>query len=153
MTNSSLEARIKNLEEIEAIKQLKYTYCYNLDTKDFRAVCKLFTDDAIWDGQPFGTCKGKKQITKYFCETVPKKLPFFVHIVHNPIIKAKGDKATGTWYLTEPATLEDNRAIHICGRYDEKYVKVNGSWKFKEMRLKFFYVTPYEKGWVKQKMI
>lgn len=148
----SLEDRIKNLEDIEAIKRLKHRYCYDNDSNNGKAVRDMFTDDAVWDGgAQFGVYKGDKELTEFFATKAPYE--FYVHAVLNPIIEVKGDEGTGIWYLIEPATLENGQAVWICGRYDEKYVRIGGRWKFKEICVKSFFVTPFEKGWHKEQFI
>lgn len=153
MNVKSIQERLQLLEDIEAIKALKAQYCYNADAKNWRTVANLFTEDGVWDGQTFGKHKGRKAVYSFFSKTVPSRLSFFVHMVHNPLIHVKGNEAKGVWYWTEPCTLKKtNKAAWICGRYNEDYVKQGKHWKFKRMQLKFFYFTPYEKGWVEQKI-
>jgi len=153
MNAKSLHARLQALEDQEAVKVLKAQYCYNVDSKNWRAVADLFTEDGVWDGEAFGRYRGRKAIYSFFSKIVPTHLSFFVHMVHNPIIKVKGNRATGVWYWTEPCTLKKtNQAAWICGRYNEQYLKQGKRWRVKTMRLKFFYVTPYEKGWVKERV-
>ena len=72
-------------------------------------------------------------------------------MVMSPIIEVAGDEAKGTWYLFEACTyLEGNRAVWGSARYDEEYVRVDGEWKFKRIRLNAFFWAPFELGWVKQ---
>ncbi len=154
MSMEDLAKRVQILEDIEAIKQLKFVYgeiCddkYNPDRMD-----KLFTEDALWDGgEKFGVHKGKAAIKKFFTE-VSKGLAFAVHYFLQPIIKVDGDRATGSWYLWQAATLGDGKAIWLAGREDEVYQKVNGQWLFKEIKLKIFFATPFEEGWHKNPMV
>ena len=52
---SGLEASLRRLEDIEAIKQLKAQYCsYCDDQYDVEGLAGLFTDDAVWDGGILG---------------------------------------------------------------------------------------------------
>jgi len=154
MNLEELARRIQVLEDIEAIKQLKYLYgqiCddkYNPDEME-----KLFTEDAIWDGgEKFGVYKGKKAIKEFFAG-VSKNLVFAVHYFLQPIIKITSETtAEGSWYLWQQSTLGDGKAIWLAAREDEKYEKVNGKWLFKEIKLTVFFATPYEEGWHKNLM-
>jgi ketosteroid isomerase-like protein len=149
---SDLEARVKRLEEIESIKKLKYKYCYSVDAYDVDQIMTVFAEDAQADYGPLGQYKSKSEIRRFFSEIVPNVLPFFVHMVHNGDINVNGDNAEGRWYFEVPANHgELNKAIWIQGRYDEKYKKVNGEWKIAVMDCTFFYITPYDKGWMEDK--
>ena len=60
------------------------------------------------------------------------------------------DTATGQWYLFQPCTLaEGNQAAWLTGRYEERYEKRDGEWKFKYLSVTPFFFTPYGDGWVK----
>jgi len=146
--SESLEARVRRLEEIEAIKRLKYKYCYAVDAYNVDEILETFDDNAEADYGPLGQYKGKQEIRRFFAEIIPKTLPFFVHMVHNGSIDVQGDEATGVWYFDVPAIHAGlDKAVWIAGRYDERYRKIDGKWKFTVMKCTFFYVSPYDKGW------
>jgi ketosteroid isomerase-like protein len=149
MSLEDLERRIKVLEDIEAIKQLKRRYCtYCDDSYDADALANLFTEDAVWDGGMRGKSEGREQIRVFF-QRAPERLSFAVHMVMNPIIEVNGDTATGVWYLFQPCTFADgNRAVWGAARYDEEYVRVNGQWKFQNLKLTSRFWTPFDEGWV-----
>jgi len=51
MEAGDLATRLKRLEDIEALQQLKYRYCRAADDNyDGELVASLFTEDGIWDG-------------------------------------------------------------------------------------------------------
>ena len=158
----SLESRIRRLEDIEAIKQLKARYCALCDDGyDADQLTDLFTEDALWHGGSLGVARGREKIRKFFQNT-PAVMPFAVHMVMNPVIEVDGDTATGRWYLFQAATLKavengaDKRvdgALWGSARYDEEYVRVDGEWKFKSLRLTSRFWTPYDEGWEKVKSV
>ena len=48
-------ARLKHVEDIEALKQLKYRYCRAADDNyDGDLVASFFTEDGVWDGGDVG---------------------------------------------------------------------------------------------------
>jgi len=150
MAEEELEARIRRLQDIEAIKKLKATFAYLIDTGDWQGVANLFTEEAVLDSGPLGHCEGRAEIAKFFRDDIPQTFSFTVHMYHNPVIEVKGDKATGEWYYKVPAThASTNRALWIVGKYEEEYTKVEGEWKFKAFASKSYFVTPYDEGWVK----
>ena len=154
MSLEDLERKIKVLEDIEQIKQLKHRYCgYCDDNYDADAIVGLFTEDAIWDGGDFGKLEGREAIRSFFQKT-PQILPFAIHMVLNPIIEVSGDKAKGTWYLFQPCTFGNgNRAVWGSARYDEDYVRVGGRWMFQHLRLTHHFWTPFDEGWVKTQFV
>ena len=73
-------------------------------------------------------------------------------MVTNPIIEVDGHTGTGTWYLFQPCTFADgDRAVWGAARYDEEYVRINGQWKFQNLKLTSHFWTPFDEGWVQTK--
>ena len=148
----ALEQRIQKLEDIEAIKDLKARYAAACDDKyNPEKMGKLFTRDAVWDGgKEFGAYKGRAAIKRFF-RKVSKDIVFAAHYFVQPVIKVRkqGDTATAKWYVWMTATLKGNNAVWVSGLEYDKYRKVDGVWLMSEMRLKLFFMTPYEQGWHK----
>lgn len=149
-----LERRIQRLEDIEAIKVLKARYADACDRNyDVDTLASLFAEDAIWDGGLFGVHEGREAIRTFF-EGVPSDIPFAMHYMMNPIIEVDGDEATGNWYLFQTCTFaEGNQAIFGAGRYDERYRRIDGDWKFSRLTLTSIFWTPFDKGWVEQPFV
>jgi ketosteroid isomerase-like protein len=151
MSPDEIEKRFKVLEDIEAIRQLKVRYCHLVDAYDAEGIAALFTDDAVFDAGQRGRRKGKQELLEFF-KGAKERLPFFVHMVLNPLIEVNGDTAKGSWYLFQASTLgETNEAVWGSGRYDDEYVKVSGYWMFKNVNLNLFFWTPFDQGWVKKR--
>ena len=151
-----IEQRLQMVEDVEAIKKLKYQYCafcddnYNADE-----IAGLFTEDAIWDGGIFGKCEGREAIRGFF-RSAPQVLSFAAHQVMNPIIDVEGNKATGIWKLFQPCTqvrAGKARAVWLVAIYHDDYVRVGGKWMFKQLRVDALFFTPYEDGWVKKQFV
>ena len=156
MNPKELEARIRILEDIEAIRKLKATYCYLCDAglEDVRNRDELishFTQNARLDFGMGAEYQGPEGLKTFFGEMVPLGVSFCMHMVHNPIIDVKGDRATGRWYFEAPTNnrLENNRAEWLTGTYHEEYVRENGEWKFDSIKVDWIYKTPYDEGWAK----
>src|SRR5215212_1434420 len=146
-----LEHRIRALEDIEAIKRLKYRYADACDRGyDADELADLFTEDAVWDGGLFGRYEGRETIRQFF-QGVSSEIIFALHYMMNPIIDVDGDEARGAWYLFQTCTFaNDNTAIWGAARYDEQYRRVDGGWKFSRLNLISSFWTPFAEGWVKR---
>ena len=154
MSLEELERRIRVLEDIEEIKLLKRRYCaYCDDNFDADGIASLFTEDAVWDGVIRGKNEGRDEICSFF-QNAPQRRPFAIHMVLNPIIEVNGDTAKGTWYLFQTCTFADgDRAVWGSARYDEDYVRVDGHWMFKHLKLTYHFRTPFDEGWVKTQFV
>lgn len=149
-----LNLRIKILEDVEEIKKLKSMYLYYIDDRDWDKVLDCFVEDAKTDYGPWGLYNGKKEIETFFKEIIAPTYSFHHHVTYNPLIDVEEDWAKGRWNLDEAATIkEGDRAIWISGRYDDEYLRENGRWKYKSIKITFFYVTPYEEGWGKTRIM
>ena len=135
MDLAELERRLIRMEGIEAIKQLKARYCAICDDDhNTSKITTLFVDDGIWEGASFGKAQGHAAIRELF-GTFQKMISFSQHMVMNPIIEIKGDRAQATWYFLGPFTYrKENQAQWVAVRYDDDYVKVNGEWKYQHLR-------------------
>ena len=151
MDLAELEQRVRVLEDIEAIKRLKYRYADACDRGyDAETLATLFTEDAVWDGGLFGRHEGREAIRRFFAG-VSADIPFAMHYMMNPIITVDGDEADGAWYLFQTCTFaEGNRAILGAARYEERYRRVAGEWQFHRLKLISSFWTPFDEGWVKR---
>ena len=149
---TSLERRIARLTSIEDIKQLKARYCaYCDDGYDPRGVGSLFVADAVWaGGERFGRYEGRAAIEGFFAG-ISGDIVFAAHLVLNPIITVEDDAANGKWWLLMPCTTNIDRqreARWLLGEYDDDYVKRDGLWLFKKLRLDVKFFAPHLKGWI-----
>lgn len=152
MSTEDLERRVQVLEDVEAIKQLKARYCLACDDNfNVNALMDLFAEDAIWEGDNLGLHQGREAIRDFY-RGITSLLTFAIHYVTNPVIDVEGDRARGSWYLLEPGTRRNEEALWIVGRYDDEYARIDGRWLFKRVNLKILIRSPYEDGWVKNRL-
>ena len=152
MDLEALAQRITRLEDIEAIKQLKARYCSICDDDhDPERITSVFTEDATWEGRGIGHAQGHAAIRELF-KGFQRSISFSQHMVVNPIIEVNGAQAHAVWYFFGPFTMrEGNQAKWLTARYHEDYVKVNGEWKIKHLRVKGPAISAdYETGWAKR---
>ncbi len=150
MDLEALERRIRRLEDVEAIKQLKARYAMYCDANyDADALAELFTADAIWDGGMLGRNEGREAIRQFFRGS-SRRITFAVHNILSPIIEVDGDTATGTWYLLQACTYRDgNQAIWGAAVYTDRYVRESDGWKFQHVQITSHFWTPFEEGWAR----
>ena len=147
MTDTSQEARIQRLEDLEALRQLKYRYALACDDDyDAGRLAPLFTEDAVWDGGAMGRFEGREAIRAFFAGA-SGAVPFAIHHVTNPILEVDGDRATGSWYLWQPCTFAAGGALWMAGRYRDHCRREDGEWRFEQVNVDLRMLSPYDEGW------
>ncbi len=158
----SLERRLRQLEDAEALRALKWRYAELADAR-YRGggpvaedelarladeLAALFAEDAVWDGGPaLGVCRGRAAIRERF---LAPTLRFSRHYFANPRLEIDGDTARGRWEVFAPCTLEDGRAAWMAGIEDDRYRREHGRWLHTAMRLEVFFLAPHDRGWGRQ---
>ena len=144
----TLEARIRRLEDIEAIRQLKAHYCQACDddhNPDRVAAC--FVEDGLWASNTGVRAEGHAAIKRFMSGVPGGRIRNSAHMVTNPIITVTGDSATGHWRLimlyTGQTPAGDLQYHRIIGFYDEEYVRVDGRWLIKMLRVTVEENGPY----------
>jgi|KBSSwiStaDraftv2_1062776.scaffolds.fasta_scaffold964848_2 hypothetical protein len=150
MSQTDLQSRIQRLEDLEALRDLKYRYAtFCDDGYDADRLAPLFTTDAIWDGGVLGRFVGREAIRAFF-QQCSKVVPFAIHQVTNPILEVYGDRATGRWYLWEPLVFTaGNRGMWMAARYDDRYRREGDAWLFETVKVDLRMLSPYEEGFAK----
>jgi uncharacterized protein (TIGR02246 family) len=154
---SDLEARLRRLEDIEAVKQLKARYCAACDDGyDADRLAALFTEDAVWDGgRTFGLVEGREAIRRHY-QGASKRLTVARHQVMNPIIEIDGDTATGHWLLFQPCTsagADGEQAMWLAATYRDTYRRDGDGWLISGTVIEVAFFTPYDRGWVDQRYL
>ena len=151
---ATLEERLQRLEDIEAIRDLKIRYAQYCDEMyNPEKIGPLFVEDAVWEGAGFGPFVGRQAIKDFFAG-VSSAFTFALHYTlgHQIDVDPSGKTAKGTWYIFMPATINGG-AVFMGAQYADDYVKRDGRWFFKHVRVQSHFMTPYEKGWVKQQFL
>lgn len=158
--SDDLAARIRRLEDIEAIKQLKARYCARCDDDyDADGLAALFTEDAVWDGgATFGVARGREGIRAHFTGA-SKRVTIARHQVMNPIIDVDGDDAGGQWLLFQPCTDASGgseQAMWLAATYADRYRRapetIDG-WLIASTTIDVAFFTPYDRGWIDQRFL
>lgn len=154
-----LEQRIRVLEDMEAIRDLKARYARLADARyrrdgvvgeaELRALAEeiaaLFTEDAVWDGGGvLGICRGRSEIRERF---LAPTLRFSWHYFVKPRIVVEGERAHGSWDLFAPCTSRSGEAHWMAGVEEDEYRRVDGEWLHSRMKLSVVFLAPYGRGW------
>ncbi|WP_427004789.1 nuclear transport factor 2 family protein [Pseudarthrobacter sp. H2] len=132
-----LTQRIDALEQIEAIKNLKYLYwraCDGKDPKTFRN-CFIRSGASIDYGR-LGSFDDADAIAEIFTRIALHRVEGkhviydMHHGMHPEITLAGEDTATGRWTLRfRQVNLLDNTETLATGEYDDEYRLEDGEWK------------------------
>jgi hypothetical protein len=140
--SAALERRLARLEGIEAIKRLQVEYAHACDDNlDADRIAALFAEDGIWEGgSPPERFVGRAEVRRHFIEA-RTRVRWTFHLMVGPAIDLDdtGERATGQWYLLEPATFSDPRGSEtywLASSYDMEYLSVGGRWLVKRMTLR-----------------
>jgi ketosteroid isomerase-like protein len=135
----SLEARLQQLEDVEAIRVVLDHYIELNESRDYPAYAQQFARDGelvlrtTRATGPAGILKMMQE--QYGTANAATRTPLAgsVHVLSNVQIHVKGDTATASsrWTLLVPADGDQPR-VGGTGRYADKLVRENGAWKFKQ---------------------
>jgi hypothetical protein len=124
------------VDDVEAIKQLKARYCRLMDTKDWPAFRRLFTDDVVMDTTDSGgrVVTGADAFLEFLVDAIGDVLT--VHQCHTPEIEITSDTtASGLWAMEDMLRFADGSELHGYGHYDETYKKSPEGWRISSSRL------------------
>lgn len=140
---SSIEARIQRLEDLQALRDLKSRYAYLADRifvargpASAAALADLFTEGAAADFDFLGRFTGRAQHLHAFEHVLPKGFIWSAHHMLNPLIEVHGDTATGSFYFlvnSRPEAPPGAPLTHFYGLYEDKFVRVGGTWKIADL--------------------
>jgi len=134
---SAIEKRVLRLEEIEALKQLKYRYWRCLDLKQWSELRELFVADAtVSYGSGRYEFQGIEAIMKFLTESLAEERGAkTIHHGHHPEIElTSATTARASWALYNYMyNVQQNRAIRIGAYYHDECVKVGERWKLKHV--------------------
>ena len=122
-----------DLQELEAIKRLKYRYMRCLDQKRWAELATCFTEDArssYADGKY--AFDGRAAIMAFLENAMPDTM-LTSHRVHHPEIElTDAGTAVGVWALDD-VVIETTGGFTIRGSgfYHDEYVKVDGEWRIR----------------------
>jgi hypothetical protein len=149
MAPTSVEARLRALEDIEEIRKLKARYCAACDdSHNPTTLGTLFAGHAVWEATGVGRAEGRAAIQALLGGIGRSgAIRNSAHHAINPIVDVDGDRATGHWRLIMLYTgyRRDGspQFRRIIGWYREKYVRIEGRWQFEHLFCQVEESAPY----------
>jgi|WetSurMetagenome_2_1015567.scaffolds.fasta_scaffold332990_2 hypothetical protein len=143
-----VKSRLQSLEDAEEIKELQNNYIYWLSNREWEKIVDCFAENGKVQIEKAPKRVGKEQITEMF-KHLTTDYQWFQEggrILAQPVISVNGNKANGYWTMAQFrfnfTTSSETVSLFgpgLQGRYDVKYVKENGKWKFADLK----YVRPW----------
>jgi SnoaL-like domain len=155
------EARLQNIEDIEAISRLTRAYGYYVDKNLWDQVVELFAEDSTAELDQRGIFVGKKGVRRMFLERMGRgqigmvRGRLFNHFQLQEIVTVAPDGQTAQARFRTFAQVAGFGSVKQAwneGIYENAYVKENGVWKFSKLKFWGTYYTPYDQGWVGDQM-
>ena len=140
---STLEDRIRLLEDREAIREVTASYCRYAVAGKAEEIAALFTRDGIMESGDIRV-RGQAALLDLYRATFRDLLP--VPYVHDHVIELAGDRATG-YSGVEVRMVENGEAVTAAGYYDDVFEREDGIWKFAHRKLFFHHRVPLKQGW------
>lgn len=123
-----------DLDDMEAIQQLKYRYFRALDGKDWDLLSTTLTEDAsaAYDSGRY-SFEGRDAILTFLRDALGSHRVVSMHHGHHPEITLDGaDEARGIWYLEDKVVfLDTGLTIQGAAFYHDDYVRRDGLWKIR----------------------
>lgn len=140
-----LESRVRRLEDLHEIGQLRARYCQYLDDGRWDELVELFTPDGSFVG--LSSVTGTDALRTFFSELQEGRLKAWWHFSSNETIDLDGDVATGETWLHQPCVVDDEAHV-AAGRYIDRMRRCDdGVWRFEVREVRFFFWSPADHGW------
>jgi uncharacterized protein (TIGR02246 family) len=127
---------VDDVDDLEAIRQLKARYFRTMDTRDWAGMRQVFTDDVIVDTSAAGgrLVNGADNFMAFLQEALSGAVT--VHQGHMPEIQLTSPRtAKGIWALNDIVIWPNGTRLDGYGHYHETYEKVGGEWRIKSSTL------------------
>ena len=144
----SLEERIQQIEDREAIRELVATYCLVVDSRDMENIAECFCEDGgMTSRDGIMNAVGRAAVIKQFHQRFAVLGPSF-HYTHDHAIwfdeQEPGDRAFGL-VNSHAEVVRNGRPMIAAIRYEDEYRRASGRWRFRMRTLSFFYyLSPAE---------
>ncbi|MGV9712607.1 nuclear transport factor 2 family protein [Gordonia sp. NPDC003424] len=117
------------MDDLEAIKALKYRYLRALDTKDWDEFTDTLTPDVTGDYGKSLAFTNRDELVEFMRSSVGPSV-ITEHRVTHPEIDIDGDTATGRWYLQDRVIVpEFSFLLFGSAFYADRYRRTDDGWR------------------------
>ena len=157
--------RLSRLEAVHEIQNLQGRYNHYLSMGIFEGMLDMFSSQdpnielEIADS---GVYVGRESIGRWLSESIkPKHISrggMGLMMLLTPVIEVStdGKSAKGMWHsfgCTATRSEGGTRACWQQGKYESKFVKEDGKWRFRSIHWYINFRTPFEEGWGKKQLV
>jgi 3-phenylpropionate/cinnamic acid dioxygenase small subunit len=127
---------VQDLQELEAIRQLKYRYFRALDTKHWDELTACLAEDCRWsecDGS--GRLYDREEVMDSLKRRFERSNILTMHQAHHPELELTEEtKARGIWAIQDRAIdLQFNITTWGAAYHTDEYVKIDGEWRIQSI--------------------
>lgn len=142
--SEAVPAALRRLVDLEEIRDLARRYAHAIWRKDADEAASLFAEAGVMDTGDRPPLVGRDAIRDAYRILLPASdlQPF----VHDHVIEIDRDAAIGSCHLDLRAS-RDGRSLIGSGTYHDRYVRVDGAWKFASRHLTLHFLVPLSDGW------
>lgn len=144
MSTADLAARIRRLEDRDALRELVGRYGFVIDNRDIEGLADLFTEDGVLQSQDgIMNARGRAAIVEMYKGRFAALGPTF-HFTHDHAIRFdEHDPDAASGIIASHAEVTRNGETMLAAiRYHDRYRRDAGTWRFAGRLLSFFYYTP-----------
>jgi 3-phenylpropionate/cinnamic acid dioxygenase small subunit len=128
-----------SLQEISdrlEIQEVLVRYSHALDTQNWDALAKVFTEDAMIDYSEMGGSKGNVEETMSFLKMAMPNFASYQHMISNFFVEIDGDTAHSRIICYNPMVIDKGNGdthVFFCGLwYRDVLVRTPDGWRIKE---------------------
>jgi hypothetical protein len=138
---TTLESRIRVLEDTDAVKKAMFRYFRCLDFKLLDELGDCFTEDVSADyGMPGWDAEGRNALVAFLSSNESRDDYRVSHSSHNEEIDILDERsARGYFKLHDWVIMGGQTIMRSFGRYDMVFEKTDGRWRIKVLRLHYTY--------------
>jgi hypothetical protein len=158
-TLAALERRIAVMNDEDKVRNLQNAYGYYMDRKMWNDVTDLFTDDGALSIANVGVYDGPKSIRRALERSGPAGLKHgqlneLMQLDMTVAIEAGGMEARARGLeFGMLGEADKGTAFYTLAIFENRYVKQNGIWRIREMRIFPLMETEYAQGWAKSQVV
>ena len=125
-----LEARLRALQDRDAIETLKARYWHAVDQKNPEAVSACLTANAVVDFEGLPRFESRDAFMEIVHQGAARTHAFDMHHGHNPQITFTGpDTARGLWDIFYYGIdVSTGTLVQMAGHYTDDYIRQGGTW-------------------------